>query len=78
MSKFSIAGKPLEQVPYMTARGAILDDFAASTWLKGAICALEGRDPVDAVSDVELLLALAHSRMEAAFRNPVYGGGPSA
>ncbi len=68
-------GRPVEQVPYMMARGAILDDRATSYWLKGAICGIEARDPVDAFADVEVLLTLAKLRMEAAFRNPVYGGG---
>jgi hypothetical protein len=49
---------------YMEQRGAILDDYSASIWLKTAICTLESRDPVDAVSDVEALLALAKARME--------------
>lgn len=59
---------------YMAERGAILDDRAASTWLKAAIFSLEARDPVDAVADVEVLAKLATLRMETAFRNPVYGG----
>lgn len=53
---------------YMAQRNAILNDRAASTWLKTAIAVLEDRDPVDAVADVEVLLQVTKVRMETAFR----------
>ena len=52
---------------YMTKRGEILDDRAASTWLKTQICTLEVRDPVDAFNDAEILRKLAFLRMEETF-----------
>jgi hypothetical protein len=56
---------------YKAQRNAIMDDRAASTWLKTAICALDQRDPVDAISDVEVLLDLAQCRLDDTFRESV-------
>lgn len=53
---------------YMTKRNKILDDPAASIWLKTQISVLEVRDPVDAFNDADKLLSLALLRMETAFR----------
>ena len=66
----------------MAQRGAIMDDYTASIWLKTALCTLEGRDPVDAFNDTEILRKLAFVRMETAFNNPQFaqklGKQPSA
>ena len=49
---------------YKTQRNKILDDLAASDWLKSQIFPLEVRDPVDAFNDAETLRKLAFLRME--------------
>lgn len=54
---------------YMTKRDAVLNDPAASFWLKTEISALERRDPVDAFNDADKLLSLSLLRMETAFRS---------
>ena len=41
--------------------------FAMSFWLKAAIQALDKRDPVDALHDVEHLLTVCKARLEGAF-----------
>ncbi len=43
----------------------VLADPAASFWLKGAIGALDKRDPCDALSDAEALLELAKERLNS-------------
>ncbi|HKR85191.1 MAG TPA: hypothetical protein VJS37_13620 [Terriglobales bacterium] len=43
---------------------AVLEDPAASFWLKAAICSALGRDPVDAANDAELLSRLLARRCE--------------
>jgi hypothetical protein len=53
---------------YMSRRGAILDDRSASYWLKGAMMALEARDPADALADAGCLLDMAKLRVETACR----------
>ena len=67
-------GEPFIPAPatksYMEQRRAILEDRSVSIWLKGAICALENRDPVDAVNDVEVLLSLAMVRLKTVFNQP--------
>lgn len=45
------------------APAAVVADPATSYWLRGALAALEQRDPVDAVRDVEVLSRLAHQRL---------------
>jgi len=51
-------------VTAMTARTPeeILDDPAASAWLKDALRAALGRDPCDAADDAEILAAVLHER----------------
>lgn len=53
---------------YMQRRAAILDDRSASFWLKGALMALEVRDPVDAINDVEILRQMAQLRFDTGWR----------
>ena len=40
----------------------IIEDPAASYWLKEAVCQLNKRDPVDALRDVEVLLEVFKNR----------------
>lgn len=47
---------------------AIKIDPASSYWIKGAVDALLRRDPVDALCDVQALLALCQARVEWAHR----------
>jgi hypothetical protein len=44
---------------------AILDDPAASDWLKGALRSALERDPVDALNDALLLAATLEERLRA-------------
>jgi hypothetical protein len=44
---------------------AILNDFAASDWLKLALVSALERDPVDAAADAEILAAILRERCEA-------------
>ena len=41
----------------------IQNGLAVSYWLKDALTALDQRDPVDALQDAEVLLALAEKRL---------------
>lgn len=43
----------------------VLADPATSDWLHYAVLQLAARDPIDALHDVEVLLALASARAEA-------------
>ncbi len=43
---------------------AIVSDPTTSAWLKSQIEQLKGRDPLDAVNDVETLLALLQLRLK--------------
>ena len=61
---------------YMTKRDAVLNDPAASFWLKTAVSALERRDPVDAFNDAEALRQIAFCRMETAFEKTVTAINP--
>jgi len=47
----------------------ILADPAASVWLKAAILALDGLDPVDAANDTEVLAELMRVRCDAMMAN---------
>ena len=47
----------------------IQTDPSISYWLKDALTALDQRDPVDALQDAEILLALAEKRL-----NEIQGG----
>ncbi len=40
----------------------ILDDPAASFWLRAALCSALSRDPVDAANDAEVLAGLLEQR----------------
>ena len=66
-------GEPFIPAPatksYMDQRRAIFADLSASFWIREAILTLERRDPVDAVADVEVLLALAMVRMKDVFQS---------
>jgi len=48
--------------------GAIINDPGASFWLKNAVTALQDRDPVDALHDVEILLEFCRLRVDEARR----------
>jgi hypothetical protein len=43
---------------------AVLADFSASDWLKGAVRSSLERDPVDALNDTEALLEILLSEFE--------------
>ena len=49
-----------------TVIGAILEDQAASSWLKCALTAALDRDPVKALNDAEVLTGLLRIRCEEA------------
>lgn len=49
---------------YMARRAAILDDPAASFWLKGCMLSAGVRDPIDVLNDLEVLTDLARTRVE--------------
>lgn len=49
-----------------TSCKAILNDPAASNWLKLALVSALERDPVDAAADVEVLAAVLRERCDAA------------
>ena len=49
-------------VGYLEVRAAIVADPAATYWLRGAMAALEKRDPIDALKDAETLALLAQLR----------------
>lgn len=50
---------------------ALLEDPAASSWLKRALEGALCRDPVDAVNDAEVLAALLVERADQALGNTV-------
>lgn len=59
-----------ECMSYAQERQIALEYPTTSFWLRDAIAALEGRDPADAVNDLEVLLALAMLRFnETVARN---------
>lgn len=60
-----VGGAAMFDKGYMQVRGVIMDDPASSYWLKNAICVLEARDPLDALMDAEVLVAIAKARVEA-------------
>jgi hypothetical protein len=45
----------------------ILDDLAASFWLKNALRSALNRDPVDALNDAELLVVTLKERLDFVF-----------
>ncbi len=45
----------------------ILDDLAASFWLKNALRSALNRDPVDALNDAELLVVALKERLDFVF-----------
>jgi len=47
----------------------ILDDPAASDWLKTALRAALARDPVDAVNDAEILCEALKQRLDDIFQS---------
>lgn len=53
-------------MPDLPTIDAVLADPAASDWLKNALRAAAGRDPVDAANDADLLAALLDQRATAA------------
>tara|TARA_R110000851_G_scaffold307368_1_gene465825 strand:- start:51 stop:257 length:207 start_codon:yes stop_codon:yes gene_type:complete len=52
---------------YQDKQNELLDSPATSAWLKSALRALESRDPIDAVGDVETLQAIAELRLNETF-----------
>lgn len=46
----------------MNLKEQILGDASASYWLKGAIVALDKRDPLDALRDAEVLVMVLKDR----------------
>jgi len=52
---------------YIDKQNELLDSPASSAWLKSAIRALNSRDPIDAVSDVETLHELVELRLNETF-----------
>lgn len=50
---------------YEEMKAKIAGSMTASFWMKGATAALDKRDPVDAIKDVEVLLELCKKRLEA-------------
>ena len=47
----------------------LMQDMSVSFWLKDSIRALNGRDPVDALADAELLVEIMKQRL-----NDIQGG----
>lgn len=52
---------------YIDKQNELLDSPASSAWLKSALRALNSRDPIDAISDVETLQAIAEMRLNETF-----------
>ena len=52
---------------YLDKLNQVLADPTASAWLKSALRALESRDPIDAVGDVETLHTIAEMRLNETF-----------
>ena len=52
---------------YLDKLNQVLADPTASAWLKSALRALDSRDPVDALNDVEALQEIAEQRLNEAF-----------
>jgi|TARA_R110002050_G_scaffold1416_4_gene10225 hypothetical protein len=52
---------------YIDKQNQVLADPTASAWLKSALRALDSRDPVDALNDVEALQEIAEQRLNEAF-----------
>ena len=52
---------------YIDKQNQVLADPTASEWLKSALRALESRDPIDALNDVEALQEIANQRLNETF-----------
>ena len=52
---------------YQDKQNELLDSPATSAWLKSALRALDSRDPIDAVGDVETLHEIAEQRLNETF-----------
>jgi len=52
----------MKTMTYEQQKQAILASMSASYWLKEAIERLDGRDPLDALQDAEILKTLQHVR----------------
>ena len=52
---------------YQDKLNTTLDSPATSAWLKSALRALDSRDPIDAVGDVETLHEIAEQRLNETF-----------
>lgn len=52
---------------YIDKQNELLESPASSAWLKSALRALNSRDPIDAISDVETLQAIAEMRLNETF-----------
>ncbi|WP_348701125.1 hypothetical protein [uncultured Limnobacter sp.] len=53
----------IETAKYIDARNHLLESPCVSYWLKKALRALDGRDPVDALKDIEALWHVANNRV---------------
>ena len=60
---------------YIDKRNQVLADPTASAWLKSALRALDGRDPVDALNDVDALLAITEQRFRDIYPDDRTGCG---
>ena len=52
---------------YQDTQNELLDSPATSAWLKSALRALDSRDPIDAVGDVETLHEIVEQRLNETF-----------
>lgn len=59
---------------YIDKQNELLDSPASSAWLKSALRALDSRDPIDAVGDVETLQAIAEMRLNETFAGYSFNG----
>ena len=60
---------------YIEKRNDALASPAASHWLKNALRALDSRDPVDALNDVDALLAITEQRFRDIYPDDRNGCG---
>ena len=60
---------------YIEKRNDALASPAASHWLKDALRALDSRDPVDALNDVDALLAITEQRFRDIYPDDRTGCG---
>jgi hypothetical protein len=61
-------------VSYIDKLNTTLDSPSTSAWLKAALRALESRDPIDAVGDVETLHEIVEQRLNETFKGFSFTG----